>query len=177
LIIDLRNNRGGGPAMQLLASYLLEGGVEVMQLNFRKQGTMHAMTQDYVPGKRYLDKPVYLLTSNRTFSAGEAFACSLQEHKRATLVGATTRGGGNPNEIVPVGNDFVLSVPIGESISPVNHISWEGVGVKPDVAVDEQQALAVAHRQALGKLREASQDESRRAELAKLLEAAATEKH
>jgi retinol-binding protein 3 len=171
LIIDLRNNRGGGMAMPLLASYLMDGGIEVMQLRYRKRGTMHAMTQEYLPGKRYLAKPVYLLTSNRTFSAGEAFSCALQELKRATLVGRATRGGGNPNEIVPVGDDYALSVPIGESISPVNRISWEGVGVKPDIEVDEQQALAVAHRQALGKLREASQDTAQRESLDKAIAA------
>jgi hypothetical protein len=171
LIIDLRNNHGGGEAMQLMASYLMDGGVELMQLRYRKEGTMRATTQDYVPGKRYLGKPVYLLTSNRTFSAGEAFACALQGLKRATLVGATTRGAGNPNELVPVGNDFILSVPIGESISPVTGGSWEGVGVKPDVAVDEQQALGVAHRQALGKLREASKDEVQRDGIDKALAA------
>jgi hypothetical protein len=169
LIIDLRNNRGGGVAMQLLASYLLDGGVEVMQLRYRKRGTVHAITQEYVPGKRYLNKPVYVLTSSRTFSAGEAFACAMQDLKRATLVGATTRGGGNPNEIVPVADDYVLSVPIGESISPVTGGSWEGVGVKPHVAVDEQQALGTAHRQALEQLRAASKDEAQRSGLDKAL--------
>ncbi len=173
LIIDLRNNRGGGEAMQMLASYLIQGKVELMRLQYRRQGTMHAMTHDKLPGKRYLGKPVYVLTSGRTFSAGEAFAYALQGLKRATLVGTTTRGGGNPNELVPVGSDFVLSVPIGESISPVTGTSWEGVGVKPDVAVDEKEALGHAHRQALQALQEATRDEARRADLAKALEASA----
>lgn len=171
LIIDLRGNRGGGEAMQMLASYLIEGKVELMRLQYRRQGTMHAMTHEQLPGKRYLGKPVYVLTSGRTFSAGEAFAYALQGLKRATLVGATTRGGGNPNELVPVGTDFLLSVPIGESISPVTGGSWEGIGVKPDVAVDEKQALDLAHRSALRAVREASKDEQQRAGIDKALAA------
>jgi hypothetical protein len=31
-------------------------------------------TLPHVPGPRYADKPVYILTSGRTISAGEAFA-------------------------------------------------------------------------------------------------------
>jgi hypothetical protein len=170
LIIDLRNMRGGGEAMQVVASYLLDGTVDLMQLRYRARGLMHASSQAYVPGKRYLDKPVYLLTSERTFSAGEAFAYALQGLKRATLVGATTRGGANPNELVPIANDYVLSVPIGESISPVTGGSWEGVGVKPDVAADEKEALAVAHRQALTALREQIKDTAVRESLDKALE-------
>ncbi|GAB3419305.1 S41 family peptidase [Massilia agilis] len=171
LIIDLRSNRGGGEAMQLLASYLLDGSIDLMELRMRGRGTEHMFTQAYVPGKRYLDKPVYVLTSNRTFSAGEAFAYALQSLKRATLVGATTRGGGNPNELVAVANDYLLSVPIGESVSPVTGKSWDGVGVPPDVAVDEKEALAVAHRQALQALREASKDEAQRTSIGKALAA------
>ncbi len=33
-----------------------------------------AWSSFYVPGKRYISKPVYILTSHATFSAGEAFA-------------------------------------------------------------------------------------------------------
>jgi C-terminal processing protease CtpA/Prc len=167
LIIDLRANRGGGEAMQLLASYFVEGPVDLMELRYRGNRTEHAWTQPIVPGKRYLDKPVYVLTSNRTFSAGEAFAYALQGLKRATVVGATTRGGGNPNTLVPVRNDYLLSIPIGQSVSPVTGTSWDGVGVKPDVAVDDKAALTAAQRLALTALRERTQDASLRASLDK----------
>ena len=50
-----------------------------------------------VPGLRYLDRPVYLLTSERTFSGGEDFAYSLQAQGRAELIGETTGGGRPPD--------------------------------------------------------------------------------
>lgn len=171
LIIDLRANRGGGEAMQFLASYFVKGRLELMRLRYRGDHIEHAWTQSSVPGKRYLDKPVYILTSNKTFSAGEAFAYALQSLKRATLVGATTRGGGNPNTLLPIRSDYLLSVPIGESISPVTGGSWEGVGVKPDVAVDPALALDSARRQALTVLRERAGDEALKASLGKELAA------
>jgi C-terminal processing protease CtpA/Prc len=171
MIIDLRANRGGGEAMQLLASYFVDGPVELMELRYRNGTVLHNMTQAHVPGRRYLDKPLYILTSGKTFSAGEAFSYALHSLKRATLVGTTTRGGGNPNTLIPVGNDYILSIPIGQSVSPVTGGSWDGVGVAPDVAVDEKAALGVAHRRALTELRERSKDEALRASLAKDLEA------
>ena len=43
-----------------------------------------------MPGTRYLDRPVYVLTSGHTFSGGEDFAYTLQALDRATVVGETT---------------------------------------------------------------------------------------
>ncbi|WP_288379120.1 S41 family peptidase [uncultured Massilia sp.] len=167
LIIDLRNNRGGGEAMQLLTSYFFKHQFTVMELHYRHDGIYKARTLARIPGKRYLDKPVYLLTSDRTFSAGEAFSYAMKSLKRATLVGATTRGGGNPVTMFPLRRDYLLSVPTGVSVSPVDGGSWEGVGVQPDVAVDEASALDVAHRQALQTLHQRSKDETVRASLEK----------
>lgn len=65
-------------------------------------------------------------------------------------------------------------MPIGESISPVTGGNWEGVGVVPDVALDEKEALGAAHRQALLALRERTKDEAVRDGLAKALEALGT---
>lgn len=171
LIIDLRGHRGGGEAMQLLASYFFDKPFTVMELRYRGNRKVEAKSFANIPGKRYLGKPVWLLTSGRTFSAGEAFAYSMKSLKRATLVGATTRGGGNPNMMLPLRKDYLLSIPIGESVSPVDGGSWEGVGVQPDVATDEKAALGVAHRQALERLRNQAQDEGLRASLAKQIEA------
>ncbi|MEW6764054.1 MAG: S41 family peptidase [Pseudomonadota bacterium] len=171
LIIDLRGHRGGGEAMQLLASYFFEKPFTVMELRYRGDRTVQARSFADIRGKRYLGKPVWLLTSGRTFSAGEAFAYSMKSLKRATLVGATTRGGGNPNMMLPLRNDYLLSIPIGESVSPVDGGSWEGVGVQPDVAVEEKAALGVAHRAALETLRDKAKDETLRASLARQLDA------
>lgn len=171
LIIDLRNNKGGGNTNQLLASYLLDEPTVLVELRYRGRAPLQNWTQPYVPGKRYLGKPVYVLTSGRTFSAAEGFAFAMQNSKRATLVGATTRGGGNPNTFVPIGADFLVSIPIGQAVDPETGKGWDGVGVKPDLAVDEKEALAVAQRKALEAVRDAAKDDAARDSAAKALAA------
>ena len=91
-------------------------------------------------------KPVFVLTSARTFSGAEEFAYDLQTQKRATIVGETTGGGANPGGPVPLPYGMTLFVPTGRAINPITKTNWEGTGVKPDVAVPADSALAVAHR-------------------------------
>jgi len=96
IIIDLRQNGGGSPAMiQLITSYLF--GAERVHLNnfyWRPTNThTQTWTLPHVSGKRNPDAEVYILTSKRTFSAAEEFSYNLKNLKRATLVGQTTGGG------------------------------------------------------------------------------------
>ena len=73
LIIDLRQNGGGSPAMvALLSSYLFGQPTHLNDLYSRPRNATHQWwTMPYVPGKRYAGKDVYVLTSRRTFSAAE----------------------------------------------------------------------------------------------------------
>jgi hypothetical protein len=76
-------------------------------------------TQPEVVGERYgEDKPIYVLTSHKTFSAAEEFAYDLQALGRATIVGETTRGGANPGQPFELAADFTVLIPIGEAVNP-----------------------------------------------------------
>lgn len=100
-------------------------------------------------GPRYGDdKPVYVLTSDRTFSGGEAFAYNLKHFGRATIVGETTAGGAHLAEPVELRRDFVMDVPYARAVNPVTGTNWEGSGVEPDIAVPAVTALEVAMRRA-----------------------------
>ena len=150
LILDLRANGGGSPFMvALVASYVF--GSEPVLLNslyFRPANrTDDFFTEPQVSGKKFgPTKPVFVLTSSRTFSGAEEFAYDLQTQKRATIVGETTGGGANPGGPVSLPYGMTLFVPTGRAINPITKTNWEGTGVKPDVAVPADSALAVAHR-------------------------------
>lgn len=154
LIIDMRSNGGGNPAMvALVCSYLF--GPEPVHLNdlYWREGnrTDEFWTKKEVAGKRYLNKDVYVLTSKRTFSGAEEFTYNLKNLKRATIIGETTGGGAHPGGGYRISEHFGMFVPTGRAISPITKTNWEGTGVTPDVAVPADQALFVARIMALKK--------------------------
>jgi C-terminal processing protease CtpA/Prc len=152
LIVDLRHNRGGDPAAVALAcSYLFDERTHLNSI-YQRDGdrTDQYWSLDWVPGPRFGQrKPVFVLTSERTFSAAEEFAYNLQSHRRATVVGRRTRGGAHPGGPRPVSAHFEVFVPDGRSVSPITQGNWEGTGVLPDVDVPEEDALRVAQVLAL----------------------------
>ena len=149
LIIDLRDNGGGSPeAVAFVSSYLFgDEPVHLNSLYFRPANeTNDFYTDPTVPGRKFgPSKPVYVLTSSYTFSAAEEFTYNLQARKRATIVGETTGGGAHPGGVVPLGSGLVAFIPSGRAINPITKTNWEGVGVKPEVAVPREKALETAH--------------------------------
>jgi hypothetical protein len=169
LVIDLRHN-GGGHSDQyvLMMSYFLEGPVKIGE-SFSRPDSAIEQTWTYavVPGPRYdRGKPIYVLTSRKTFSAAEALAGALRKYRHATVVGDTTRGGGHTGDFLPVGERFMLFVPTGASTSGDD---VEGQGLRPDVVVPSDQALETAHRLALRAIVPAIADSTWRQKYAQIL--------
>ena len=153
LIIDLRRNGGGSPeGVVYWCSHLVD---EQPPTHFNDifradTGETHQFwALPYVPGPRYLDRPVYVLTSGRTFSGGEDFAYTLQALGRAQVIGETTGGGAHPTRPFPISAAVHIAIPFARSINPVTGTNWQGTGVVPDVPVPQEQAYDVAYATAL----------------------------
>lgn len=147
LILDLRDNGGGEPAMvSYIASYLFDRRTHLNDLWTRRTGTTEDFwTRDSVPGLRFGGaKPVFVLTSSRTFSGGEEFTYDLQQLQRATIVGETTGGGAHPMSSHRIDDHFMIAVPFARPVNPMTQTNWEGVGVSPDVKVPAGDALTTA---------------------------------
>jgi retinol-binding protein 3 len=157
LIIDLRHNTGGHAAtVALLASYLIDGSAELSGIYWRAYDrTNQSWTVPFVPGKRYSNKSVYILTSGITFSAAEAFAYDLKHLKRATIIGEITGGGAHLPQGFQIHPHFCLAIPTGRAINPLTGTNWEGTGVIPDIAVPQEQAFTTAYIRALKSVIEA----------------------
>jgi len=109
VIFDLRNNGGGSPdTVALFLSYVFDKPTHINSMYSRDTGkTEESWTLSDVKGKRFGGKkPVFVVTSNRTFSGGEEFTYDLQTQRRATIVGETTGGGAHPVEGHPLEGGF-----------------------------------------------------------------------
>jgi len=173
IIIDLRNNRGGGGGVgSLLASYFFDSEkVPLSGVYLRSTDTIEqSWTLPYVPGKRMPDVDLYILTSSRTFSAAEDFCYSLKHLKRATIIGETTKGGAHPVDVMIIKGNILTQLSIGNSVNPITKSNWEGIGVKPDVEVSAEKALHTAHHIALKNILKKTTNDDLKQELIALID-------
>ena len=173
LIIDLRRNQGGEPAMiAYLLTYLFDEPTHLNDIYERRgDKTQQWWTLPYVPGLRFGgQKPVYVLTSRQTFSGAEEFAYNLKNLKRATLVGETTGGGAHPSRPVKVSDRFMLELPYARAINPVTRTNWEGTGVQPDIEKPAEQALDTAYLAAIEKILATTDNPRQKEQLQRMLD-------
>ena len=152
LILDLRRNGGGSVhGVTLWCSYLLPEKPEHLNDIFHADTgeTRQFWSIPYLPGSRYTDRPLYVLTSDKTFSGGEDLCYTLQALGRAEVIGETTGGGAHPARPFPISPAVHIGIPFARSINPVTGTNWQGTGVVPDIAVPADQAYEVAYAKAL----------------------------
>ncbi|HZH31797.1 MAG TPA: S41 family peptidase [Pyrinomonadaceae bacterium] len=171
LIIDLRRCRGGARnAITLLMSYLFDKSVHLSDAYDRiSDSTDESWSHASVPGRRYAQKDVYILTSSFTFSAAEDVSYTLKNLKRATIVGETTGGGAHPVTGRRLNDHFFVMVPYARYVSPITKTNWEGVGVEPDIKTPAAHALKVAHLAVLKKIDATGRDATKAAPQLKAL--------
>lgn len=131
VIIDLRNNPGGGlDATVRVADLFLDDGVVLTQVDRDGSETVYE-SHDGGPGTNL---PVVILVNGFSASGSEVLAGALRDQGRATLVGEQTFGKGSVNHIRPLSNGGALYVTIARWLTPNGELI-EGVGLAPDVAV------------------------------------------
>jgi len=146
IIVDLRGCRGGSPSMVgYLASAFVAPDADIYNtFHTRSETLSEAPTTPYAKPRTQV--PLYVLVDGGTASAAESFAYTLQNAKRATVVGARSAGAANPGAMIDIGQGFSVFVSDGTPVSPITHTNWEATGVAPDVSVASAHALDEALR-------------------------------
>ena len=154
LIMDLRNNQGGdGKMVELFLSYFFSKKIKLSEIYTRYiDKTTKSYTMQKVNGKKYLDKPVYILVNNKTISAAEALAYNLQQNKIAKIIGDKTYGAANPVKAFFIGNKYHLFIPISIEKNSITNTNWEHIGIDADIKIGSEKALIKAQIIALGNL-------------------------
>ncbi|KPF50597.1 peptidase S41 [beta proteobacterium AAP51] len=150
LVLDLRNDPGGllDGAVALSAAFL-PSDVVVVTTNGQlpeSRATFRASPEFYVrrgsadPLRRLpaamKTVPLVVLVNEGSASASEIVAGALQDHKRATIMGAQTFGKGSVQTIRPLPQDTALKITTARYYTPAGR-SIQAKGIIPDVWLDE----------------------------------------
>ncbi|MBQ8868341.1 MAG: PDZ domain-containing protein [Oscillospiraceae bacterium] len=139
IIFDIRNNGGGTmkSVAQMLDIILPEGPVIS---STDKNGETKVV---YSSDSAEISVPMAVLINKNTASAAELFAAALRDYDKAELVGSTTYGKGVMQDIYPLTDGSAIKITTAK-FNPPKSENFDGVGVKPDFAVDltaEQEKL------------------------------------
>jgi len=164
IIIDLRNNPGG----------LLDQAVGTLDLFISKgilvsqKGRIKSEDKVYYAHSfgTYKNIPIVVLVNGGSASASEIVSGSLQDHKRAVIVGETTFGKGSVQAILPIPGykDEALRLTIARYYLPSGR-TIQARGVTPDIIVHP--AKIETQKEGIT-LKEANLKDHLKAELAKI---------
>ena len=136
LVLDLRDNGGGiiDEAVKIVNMFVKKGETVVSTRGRTKQSErIFCTTQNAA----YPDMPLVLLVNKNSASASEIVAGSLQDHKRATLIGERTFGKGLVQSVRSVAYDGYVKLttaryylPSGRCIQAIDYSKHQGKAVK-----------------------------------------------
>ena len=136
LVLDLRDNPGG----------LLDESVKVAQKLVPQGPVVSVVSRDgskevhtsSLPAVKY---PLAVLVNGGSASAAEIVAGAVQDTGAGTLVGAKTYGKGSVQTLLKLADDTAIKLTIAKYLTPHGR-SINGVGIQPDVAVENQETPA-----------------------------------
>ena len=157
LIIDLRDNPGGGiEVAEPLGKHLFrekqcvgyfydnKGAAklktdslgELQKQTAKKQANIYKMEISGTGDKAYKGK-VVILINEESYSTTEALAAAFKESGRGILIGKKTGGQMLARNDFPIDNHWLLVIPV-QDFRTCQGVKVEGVGVSPDIEVEEK---------------------------------------
>ena len=149
LVLDLRDNPGGRLESGFAtADLFLNDGAVFTQVDASGRRRVHSARESGT----WPDVPMAVLVNERTASAAEIVAGSLQLRRRAVLVGVRTRGKGLIQSMIALpGNMGLANITtgeffIGEDLSITRRVGARTWGIEPDVPCPMAPAAERARR-------------------------------
>ncbi len=132
LIIDLRDNYGG----------LLDQAIGVIDLFLHNKLILSLVGKNNKETSRFISSgkdiinnlPIIVLINERSASASEIVAGSLQDNKRAIILGSRSFGKGLIQDLIPLKNGEYLKLSTAEYILPSGR-KVDNNGITPDVTI------------------------------------------
>lgn len=132
IIIDLRNNPGGllNQAIGVVDMFVKKGAIVSQKGKIPEENLIYNATSEDTDTKT----PLVVLINGGSASASEIVSGSLQDHKRAVIVGKKSFGKGSVQVVMPINQDEALRLTIARYYLPSGR-TIQAVGVTPDVEV------------------------------------------
>ncbi len=132
IILDLRNNPGGllSQAVGLVNLFVKKGIIVSQKGRVKSENMVYNATEKGTMSK----VPLVVLVNGGSASASEIVSGSLQDHKRAIIVGEKTFGKGSVQVILPIDKTEAVRLTIARYYLPSGR-TIQSVGVTPDVTV------------------------------------------
>ncbi len=149
LLFDIRFNRGGGEAVALWVTGRFIDKTPKGAYRYRKK--KGGAYSDYIKLPSFRNKPrpskqkrflgpVYLLTNDRTVSAGDLLALYMSQVPTVTIIGEPTEGSFDSFRYQYLPNGWHFSVPKIRYVRASDKRCYEGKGIPPDVVVKNTKA-------------------------------------
>ncbi len=132
LVLDLRNNPGGGvsAAVDVADAFLEDGEI----VSTRGRGT-DVVSHYARPGDLLKGAPLVVLINGGSASASEIVAGALQDHHRGVIVGEPSFGKGTVQTIYRLSSGGVIRLTTGFYHTP-SGVSIQAEGIQPDILVE-----------------------------------------
>jgi len=132
IILDLRNNPGGllNQAIGTVDMFVDNGPIVSQKGKIPTENLVYNATQANTDTKT----PLVVLVNGGSASASEIVSGSLQDHKRAVVIGEKTFGKGSVQVVMPINETEALRLTIARYYLPSGR-TIQAVGVTPDVEV------------------------------------------
>lgn len=135
IILDLRDNPGGLLTQAISVSeYFLESGIIVST-----KGRVNGSTKMY-PASRFVAKapkvPMIVIINGGSASASEIVAGSLQDHKRAIILGNKSYGKSSVQSMININSRAVMKLTTAQYYTPNGRLI-ETDGIEPDIMVEQ----------------------------------------
>ena len=148
-VIDLRNNPGGRLDQAVSATNLFVDKGNIVSI--RGRADKQYMTYDAEPGKAIVkgDIPVVVLINGNSASASEIMAGTLQDSKKALIVGESSFGKGSVQSLIPLGDNEGSEGGLKLTIARFYTSSGRAIqkaGITPDVEIAQIENLAIAEK-------------------------------
>ena len=135
LILDLRNDPGGllDVAVRVAEKFIQKGKIIVTTKGRKASQNLEFVSRE---SQAMVDLPMVVLINEGSASGSEIVAASLQDYKRAIILGTKSFGKGSVQTIIPLSDGSALRLTTSKYFTPLGK-EIHGKGVIPDIVAEE----------------------------------------